>query len=66
MFPEPCKVVSPEDYHKLIREEAHIAEFASPDEETAYANRDAFLVHLIRRVVQQHFGTDEEQTCCSR
>lgn len=61
MLPKACNVVSPEDFDKLFREEARIAEFASPDEKDAYAKRDAFLAHLIRREVQRHFGTAEEQ-----
>lgn len=56
-----CNVVSPKEFDKLFREEACIAEFASPDEKESYAKRDAFLVHLIRREVQQLFGKVEER-----
>src|SRR5438034_11369370 len=61
MLPKTRNVVSPEKFDKLFREEARIAEFASPEEETAYERRDSFLIHLIRREVQQHFGTDKDQ-----
>lgn len=61
MLPKTRKIVSPEEFDQLFREEARIAEFTSPDEETAYERRDSFLIHLIRREVQQHFGTDENQ-----
>ena len=61
MLRETFNVVSPEEFGKLFREESHIAEFASTDDENAYAKRDAFLVHLIRREVQRHFGTDEDK-----
>jgi hypothetical protein len=61
MLPITCEVVPPDDFDKLFREEARIATFASPDDEAAYYKRDAFLIHLIRREVQRHFGTDEDQ-----
>lgn len=61
MHPKAYNVVSPEEFDKRFRKEARIAEFASPDEKEVYAKRDAFLVHLIRREMQQLFGTDEEQ-----
>ena len=61
MLPTARKVVSPDKFNELFREEAHIAGLASPEEEVAYERRDSFLIHLIRREVQQHFGTDKEQ-----
>jgi len=61
MLPRTCTVVSSEEFDKLFRKEARIAEFASPDEEAAYAKADAFLVYLIRKEVQRLFGTDEER-----
>jgi hypothetical protein len=61
MLPKTRNVVSPEEFNELFREEALIAEFASPEEEVAYEKRDSFLIHLIRREVEQCFGTDKEQ-----
>jgi hypothetical protein len=61
MLPESRKVVSPKKFDALFHKEANIAEFASSDEEAAYERRDSLLIHLIRREVQQHFGTDEER-----
>jgi hypothetical protein len=59
MLPKTRNIVSPKKFDKLFREEAHIAKFASPEEKTAYERRDSFLIHLIRREVQQHFGPDK-------
>jgi hypothetical protein len=61
MLPKTCKIVSPEEFSELFREEARIAEFASPEEESAYERRDSFFIHLIRREVQRYFGPDKEQ-----
>src|SRR5438067_834039 len=61
MLPKQRNVVSPEKFNELFREEARIAEFSSPEEEIAYEGRDSFLIHLIRREVQRHFGINEDE-----
>src|SRR5687768_15890203 len=60
MLPETRNIVSPKKFDERFREEARIAEFASPDEKIAYERRDSFLIHLIRREAQQHFGPDKD------
>lgn len=61
MFLKTCKVVSPDKFDELFQEEARIVKFASPEAETDYEKQDAFLIHLIRKEVQQQFGADEEK-----
>jgi hypothetical protein len=61
MLPKTRNVVSPKKFDALFQEEARIATFASPEEETAYERRDSFLIYLIRREVQKCFGPGEEQ-----
>ncbi len=59
MLTKNLKVVSPEAFDGVFREEATIAEFKSPADEAAYEKRDSFLIQLIRREVETHFGTEE-------
>jgi len=61
MLPKACNVVSPEEFDKFFRAEARIAEFASVDEEAAYAKRVSFLTYLIRKEAQHLFGKNDEQ-----
>ena len=60
MLPKLRNIVSPKEFDALFHEEAQIAEFTTPDAETAYVRRDSFLIHLIRKEVQTHFGPDEK------
>ena len=62
MFPVPQQVVSPKQFDRLFRDEAIIATFASDEDEADYERRDSFLIHLIRRVVERHFGPASEHT----
>jgi hypothetical protein len=61
MLTKNCNVVSAGQFDEVFRGEALIAELKSPDEETAYEKRDSFLIHLIRREVERHFGPDPER-----
>ena len=61
MLPKTRKVVSPKQFDKSFRAEALIANFSSPKEEAAYERRDALLIRLIRKEIEQHFGRNKEQ-----
>lgn len=55
-------VVTHEKFDELIDEGAKIAEFSSPAEEAAYERRDSFLIHLIKRLVNEHFSLVADST----
>lgn len=61
MLPKTQKVVSPKEFDECFREEALIARFSSPREETAYEKKDSLLIRLIRKEVRQHFGRNQQQ-----
>jgi hypothetical protein len=58
VFPVNTQIVSPEQFDKRFNDEANIADFASDQDESDYVERDSFLVYLIKREVQKHFGSD--------
>lgn len=62
MLPKIRIVVTPEKFDDLFNEDAQIAEFSSPAEEEAYERRDAFLIHLIKKLVAEQFGSDADRT----
>lgn len=55
-------VVSPDEFDRLFREQALIADVSDKKSEVEYERRDSFLISLIRREVERHFGTDEDGT----
>ncbi len=63
MLSRSCTVLSPTEFDKHFQSETIIAGFASQEEKDAYSKRDAFLIYLIRRLVQKLFckREDEEQ-----
>ena len=56
MLPKSQKVVSPKEFDKRFRQEALIAEFATPEEEEDYERRDSALIRLIGKEIREHFG----------
>jgi hypothetical protein len=60
MLPQTKIVVTPEKFDELFDEDANIAKFSSPAEEAAYEKRDSFLIHLIKKLVNDHFGLETE------
>jgi len=58
MLPRDRRVVAPDEFDASFRDDADIAEFASDTDEATYEARDAFLIQLIKRVVQGHCGDD--------
>lgn len=61
MLPETRRVVSPEEFDKVFREEAVIAEFSSSEEEEEYERRDSSLIRLIRREIRLHLRRNAAQ-----
>jgi hypothetical protein len=61
MLPHTRTIVSPKKFDELLKEEAKIAEFSSPAEETAYEKRDAFLIYLIQQLVAEHFAAADKK-----
>lgn len=61
MLPQNQQVVSPKRFDALFREQSHIAEFPTAEDEAAYERRDTFLIYLIRREVERQFGPESAQ-----
>lgn len=61
MLPEKLNIVSPNDFDRLFQEQALIADVSDKKREVEYERRDSFLIFLIRREVERHFGTDEDR-----
>jgi hypothetical protein len=60
MLPSIRTIESPERYDAQLNDDVKIAVFTSPADESAYEARDSFLIHLIARLVAEHFGPDAQ------